>query len=99
MQMLIVFLKKFLEQEKIRYRSQLESMHEVGMLCIQRARDEEAEPLLLQAFHVRQTKIGPEHPHTVESLNESVRLYKSWGNPGQAVQYRARLSEKPEEDK
>jgi hypothetical protein len=65
--MLIVFWKKFLKQEKIRYRSQLESVDELGVLYIQRARPEEAEPLLLQAFHGRQTKLGPEHPHTIQS--------------------------------
>jgi len=37
--------------------------------------------LLLDAFHGRQTKIGLGHTHTIESLNELVRVYEAWGKP------------------
>jgi len=35
--------------------------------------------------------LGPEHPHTVESLNHLVRLYESWSKPEEAAKWRARL--------
>ena len=76
-----------------------ESMHELAVLYLVQARYEEAEPLLLEAFQGRENKLRPDHPHTIESLNELVRLYESWDKPELAEQYRARLSETPQEGK
>jgi hypothetical protein len=55
------------------------------------ARYGEAEPLLLDAFKGRTSKLGSRHPHTIESLNELMRLYESWGKPGKAEEWRAKL--------
>lgn len=55
------------------------------------ARYEDAEPLLLDAFHGRESKLGPEHPQTLNSLRELVRLYESWNKPDEAEKWRARL--------
>jgi len=65
--------------------------HTLGVLYIQQARYEDAEPLLLEAFQGRETKLGPEHRHTIESLNELVTLYESWNKPDEAAKWRARL--------
>ncbi len=70
------------------------------MLYIQQARYEVAEPLLLEACQGRENKLGPEHPHTSDSLNELVRLYESWGKPEEAQKWRAILpSEKNVKDR
>jgi len=56
----------------------------------------DAEPLLLEAFHGRETKLGPEHPHTIESLNQLVNLRKSWPTPDEAAKWRTKLGEMTE---
>ncbi|UCD49548.1 MAG: hypothetical protein JSW27_18695, partial [Phycisphaerales bacterium] len=50
-----------------------------------------APPLLLEAFHGRETKLGPEHPHTIESVRELVDLYDSWNKAEEAKKWRAKL--------
>ncbi len=50
-----------------------------------------AQSLLLEAFHGRKTKLGPEHPHTIDSLRELVRLYESWDSPDEAAKWRVKL--------
>jgi len=49
--------------------------------------------LLLEAFHGRQAKLGPEHPHTVDSLKQLVTLHESWPKPEEAAKWRAKLTE------
>jgi serine/threonine protein kinase len=39
----------------------------------------------------REAKLGPEHPHTIDSLRELVRLYESWGKADEAEKWRAKL--------
>lgn len=51
---------------------------------------EDAELLLLDAFHGREAKFGPEHPHTIESLKQLVTLYEAWGKPDEAARWRAK---------
>lgn len=67
-------------------------MHELAVLYMAQARQGEAEPLLLQAFQGRQTKLRPEHTHRIKSLNELVRLYETWGKPEEAQKWRAKLT-------
>ena len=59
--------------------------------CIRQARYEDAEPLLLEAYHGREAKLGPEHPHTIDSLNQFVSLYEAWDKPDEAEKWRTRL--------
>jgi hypothetical protein len=66
-------------------------MHELASLYIVQARYKDAEPLLLEAFHAREAKLGAEHPHSVESLNELVNLYESWGKRDEAAEWRGKL--------
>ena len=66
-------------------------MHELGVLYLRQARYEDAEPLLLEAFHSRETKLGPAHPHTIDSLKQLVTLYESWPKPDEAAKWRLRL--------
>jgi len=71
----------------------LQSMHELAVLYLRQARHEEAEPLLLSAFHGREARLGPEHPDTIDSLKQLVNLYESWPKPGEAAKWRAKLAE------
>ncbi len=45
----------------------------------------------MEAYHACKTKLGPEHPHTIESLREPVHLYESWNKPDETAQWRAKL--------
>jgi hypothetical protein len=65
-------------------------MHELAVLYMAQARQGEAEPLLLQAFQGRQTKLRPEHPRRIESLNELVRLHEAWDKPEETQKWRAK---------
>ena len=56
-------------------------------------RYEDAEPLLLDAFGSGETKLGPKHPHTANSLHELVRLYESWGKPDDGATWRTKRPE------
>ena len=47
--------------------------------------------LLLEAFHGREAKLGPQHSHTIDSLKQLVNLYESWGKPDEAEKWRAKL--------
>ena len=68
-----------------------ESKRDLPAWYMEHARYADAEPLLLEAFHGRETKLGPEHPHTVESLKQLVTLYESWNKPDEAARWRANL--------
>ena len=50
-----------------------------------------AELLPLEAFNGREAKLGPEHPRTVESLDQLVHLYESWNKPDEVEKWRAKL--------
>jgi len=67
-------------------------MHEPSVLYTRDAHCEGTEPLR-DAFHGREAKLGPEHPHTVGSLRELVRLYESWPQPDEAAKWQAKLPE------
>ena len=65
-------------------------MYEVALVHLARGDYDRAEPLLLDACNGRDARLGPEHPRTIDSLNELVRLYEAWGKPGEASRWRAR---------
>jgi hypothetical protein len=71
----------------------LESLHDFGVMYLEQARYEDAEPLLLLAFQGRETKLGPQHPRTIDSLKQLVSLYELWGKPDEAERWRAKLGE------
>jgi hypothetical protein len=50
-----------------------------------------AEPLLLEVFHGREDRLGPGHPHTVETVNQLISLYESLNKPDEAEEWRAKL--------
>jgi serine/threonine protein kinase len=60
-------------------------------LYVEQARYGEAEPLLQQQFQSRVEQFGPEHPHTIESLNVLIALYEAWGKPEKAEEWREEL--------
>jgi len=60
-------------------------------LYVEQARYGEAEPLLQQQFQSRVEQFGPQHPHTIESLNVLIALYEAWNKPEKAEEWRAKL--------
>jgi hypothetical protein len=58
---------------------------------MQQTRHDEAEQLLLDAFNGRTTKLGPEHPHTIESIKNLIGLYEAWDKPEKAEEWRGKL--------
>jgi len=45
---------------------------------------DKAEPLFVEALEGRRLKLGDTHPHTLESWNNLIELYKSWNKPEKA---------------
>jgi hypothetical protein len=60
---------------------------------MQQTRHDEAEQLLLDAFNGRTTKLGPEHPHTLDSLRNLIRLYEAWNKPEKAKEWQEKLAQ------
>ena len=71
-----------------------ESMHELAVLYKQQNRYDEAEPFLLKAFEGRRLKLGDTHPHTLESWNHLIALYKACNKPEKVKEWRAKLPSK-----
>jgi len=61
------------------------------VLYKEQAHYEQVEKLLLEAVKGRRLKLGDTHPHTQESLNNLIDLYKAWNKPEQAEQWRVKL--------
>jgi hypothetical protein len=53
-------------------------MDELAVLYVPQTRSENAERLLQNAYRGGEAKLGPEHPDTIESLEQLVTLYESW---------------------
>jgi hypothetical protein len=51
------------------------------------------EPLLLKAVEGRRLKLGDQHPHTIESLNNLINLYEAWNKPEKANELRTKLEQ------
>jgi hypothetical protein len=51
----------------------------------------EVENLLIEAVKDRRLKLGGSHPHTKESLNNLIDLYKAQDKPENAKGWRAKL--------
>jgi hypothetical protein len=56
-------------------------------------------PLLREAIEGRRLKLDEMHPRTQESIKTLIDLYKAWGKPKEAEEFRALLppAEEPEE--
>ncbi len=57
----------------------------------EQSRYDDAERLLREALEGRRTKLSDEHPHTLESWHNLIELYKAWGKPEKADEWRAKL--------
>ena len=57
------------------------------------------EPLLLEALNGRRLKLVDTHPHTKESLNNLIDLYKVSNKPEKAEQWRAKLQQSEDSSK
>jgi hypothetical protein len=51
-----------------------ESMHELAVLYKVQGKYDDAERLLLKAVEGRRLKLGDDHPHTIQSLNNLIEL-------------------------
>ena len=60
---------------------------------VEQARYEDSERLLKETLKGRKTKLGPDHPHTIESVKQLATLYESWPKPEEAEKWRANLPE------
>ena len=59
----------------------------------EQARYDDAERLLLEALEGRRLKLGDTHPHTIESFNNLIDLYKSLGKPEKVKEWRMKLAQ------
>lgn len=48
---------------------------------------------MIEAVKCHRIKSGDQHPHTFESLNNLIALYKAWDKPEKVKEWRAKLSE------
>src|SRR5262249_15119153 len=51
----------------------------VGTYLQERGQYRDAEPLLVRALSLREQSLGPDHPHTAQSLNRLAFLYRQQG--------------------
>jgi len=72
-------------------RATLESKNDLAALYKEQACYNDAGQLLLEAVGGRCLKLGDKHPHTPESMNNLIELYKSWGKPKKTDQWRVKL--------
>jgi hypothetical protein len=66
-------------------------MHEIAVLYKKQAQFGKAEQLLIETIKGRRLKLGDTHPHTKESINNLIDLYKAWNKPEKAEEWRAKL--------
>jgi hypothetical protein len=59
----------------------------LGILYKEQSLYDEAEKLLLEAVNGRRLKLGDTHPHTIESMNNLITLYKAWNKPEKAKEW------------
>ena len=53
-------------------------------ILFQQAKFSECEPLLERSLKLRQSKLGPEHPETADSLRDYARVLKKLGRDSEA---------------
>ena len=66
-------------------------MHEIAVLHKEQSEYDKAEPLLIQMVKGHRLKLGDTHPHTLESWNNLIDLYKVWNKPEEAEKWRVKL--------
>jgi hypothetical protein len=54
-------------------------------------RYEDSESLLVETIEGRRLKLGNNHSHTLELLNNLIELYEAWNKPEKANEWRAKL--------
>ena len=69
-------------------------MNELSVLYIRQARYDKAEPLLVEAIKGIIQKLGLQHLHTKESIDNLIELYEAWNKPEKAAHWRAKLPQK-----
>ena len=56
-------------------------MHELIVLYKEQGYYDKAEPLFIGVVEGRRLKLGDTHPHTLQSINELIDLYRAWDEP------------------
>ena len=59
---------------------------------------DKAELLLIEAIEGRRLKLGDNHSHTIDSLNDLIKLYEVWNNLEKAEWWRIKLSKAETEE-
>lgn len=65
--------------------------HSLGVIFKKQKLHDEAEALLVKAAESRRSKLGDDHPDTLDSLKNLIELYEVWGKPESAERCRAKL--------
>jgi len=68
-------------------------MHEIGVLYLEQGQYNEAEAKLNEAYKGRIIKLGPQHPHSIESLKQLIELYEALGKPDEVKKWRVSLQQ------
>jgi serine/threonine protein kinase/tetratricopeptide (TPR) repeat protein len=69
------------------------SRHKLAAMYMKMHRFNDAEPTGLAAYQGYLTSVGADHRDTQGTARLLVELYDAWGKPGQAAEWRARLTE------
>jgi tetratricopeptide (TPR) repeat protein len=73
-----------IERYRLAFPEAVRLLNQMGLYLQERARYQEAEPLLQRALAIREQQLGTEHPDTASSLNNLANLYQAQGNYEQA---------------
>jgi hypothetical protein len=68
-------------------------------LHMRQVRYDRVDRRLVEALEGRRLKLGDTHPHTLESWNNLIVLYKAWNKSGKADEWRAKLKQIEDFDK
>jgi tetratricopeptide (TPR) repeat protein len=69
----------------------IQNMVQLGWVYTEQQRYSKAETLLLDAFKLSDRVLGHPDQVTIESIQKIIELYKAWGKPEKAEEWRAKL--------
>jgi tetratricopeptide (TPR) repeat protein len=84
-----VRLAKIMHSEESLYRFLYSK--DFGRSLLANEKYDEAEAHLMHAYEGYKAKLGDEHTFTQDTVELLIDLYKAWGKPDQAAEYRAKL--------
>ena len=72
-------------------RKVLDQLDGLAELYVEQSRYGEAEPLLQWAYQRRENLFGTENPHTIDMLEQLLKLYKAWNKPKKAEEWQEKI--------